>query len=144
MNAVECTQVLPSAQSSLDVLQGKPGSWIDVGRDILQRSALIAGGLWLAGDKDVVKKSLIASTVIEAFVLLEAGAHLEKQKAKARPMLPRVQRRIRQITQYPHYQQRWLTGQAAYYHPGQPQTYSQYRYGQGNLYVASQPYGWMY
>jgi len=62
--------VLPSARAAADLVAGQPGALLDVAGTLALRSALIAAGLFLAGERRaLVKKSLYAALAIEAFVI---------------------------------------------------------------------------
>lgn len=80
---VQCEpQAFPSAQTVLDIRDGKPGAWWKAGVDMLGRAGLVSLGLYLAGDREnIVVKSLAVSSVIEASVIMVAlGKRAEKQK----------------------------------------------------------------
>lgn len=66
----ESALVLPSARAAADLVAGRPGSLAEVAGTVAMRSALVAVGLALAGERrELLKKSVFAALAIEAFVL---------------------------------------------------------------------------
>lgn len=67
-------QLLPSAQSAMDWVDGKPWSGLRLSRDLVGRAALIWVGLKLAGEKDeAAKKALAGALAIETAVVTLAA-----------------------------------------------------------------------
>lgn len=72
--APQCRQLLPSAQTALDLQNRRPGSWMLVLRDTAIRAIPIGVGLYVAGEREsVVKKALAGSAAIETAVLFLAS-----------------------------------------------------------------------
>lgn len=69
-SSLPSSQLLPSASNALAFVRGERGAWLQVGRDIILRSAIAGVGLHLAGEREaLVKKSLAVACSIEAVVL---------------------------------------------------------------------------
>lgn len=69
-SSLPSSQLLPSASSALAFVRGERGAWLQVGRDIILRSAIAGVGLHLAGEREaLVKKSLAVACSIKAVVL---------------------------------------------------------------------------
>lgn len=70
--------LVPSHSSARDLVAGVPGAAERVGLHFVQRSALLAGALLIAGERRrVVRYALAGSAAIEAFVLWWAWRHRE-------------------------------------------------------------------
>jgi hypothetical protein len=62
----------PSVQAVYDLIDGKEGAALDVAKWTAVRAGLIGAGLFIGGErsfKGIVVKSLIASLVVEGFVI---------------------------------------------------------------------------
>lgn len=78
----ECKQVFPSAQTVVDIADGKPGAWFRAASDMIGRAGIIGLGLYVAGDREnLVKKSIFASAAIETTVILIAMAKRREKQA---------------------------------------------------------------
>jgi len=72
-------QLLPSATSAIDFVEGKRGSTGPLLRDMFLRGLLCTVGInLLTGDQEPLKKGMAASVFIESFVLL--AAHTNKKR----------------------------------------------------------------
>lgn len=65
---------LPSSTSACALVQGEPGAGVLVLGHLLARAVIIAAGLALAGERSVVRTSLIAAAAIEAAALAWASS----------------------------------------------------------------------
>jgi len=73
---------LPSVQAATKVWTGQPGAWHAVFGSMIQRAAIVAPALWLAGTRQ--HKRLAWSTfavvaAIEVAVLLEVRSQIQSQ-----------------------------------------------------------------
>jgi len=67
-------QILPSAQSAIDWIDGKPWASVPLIRDLLGRAVIVAMGLYLSGvSEDVLKKGIAGALAIEFFVVVRAA-----------------------------------------------------------------------
>ena len=66
----------PSMQAAFDLYDGKHGALNKVILSFLARGVMIAGGLYLAGERDRLwKNALVASATVELFVLTWTASH---------------------------------------------------------------------
>lgn len=68
---------LPSGQSAIELMEGKPGAGVKVIGHTLLRAGLIAVGLYAAGDRGekLYTRALGSACAIEAFVLVWVAAN---------------------------------------------------------------------
>jgi hypothetical protein len=70
---------LPSDAAAQKLLAGKPGAVVDVAFWTSVRAALIAGGLWVVGDRHKLwLKGYAGALAVEVFMLLWAATHREE------------------------------------------------------------------
>lgn len=76
----EDPRVLPSAQAAANFIEGRPGAAVEVVATVAARALIIAGGLFVAGErKRLLPYSLAGAVAIEIFVLASVRNALEKR-----------------------------------------------------------------
>tara|TARA_Y100001963_G_scaffold45311_1_gene63870 strand:+ start:4352 stop:4600 length:249 start_codon:yes stop_codon:yes gene_type:complete len=70
---------LPSSVHSYDFIHGKKNSIYGIASDILSRAGLISIGLLILNKKDILRTSLVVSSVIELSVLLYTKTELNRE-----------------------------------------------------------------
>lgn len=73
---------LPSIIAAEALLKGEEGAWGKILWSLLQRSAIIAPALYLAGERErILKYTAFSAIAIELVVLWEVKKQLEKKDA---------------------------------------------------------------
>ncbi len=77
---------LPSETAAKSALGGESGGWAKVAGTLLQRAALVGAGLYLFGNRQgVIRNALVASAVIQAFVLYETYSAGKEKRPEVSP-----------------------------------------------------------
>lgn len=73
---------LPSVQAAEAVWTDQPGAWAKVATSMLERAAIVAPALWVAGEREpkgLAVKTLTVVAAIEAVVLWQVRRQLESK-----------------------------------------------------------------
>jgi len=77
---------LPSETAAKSALVGETGGWAKVAGTFVQRAALVGAGLYLFGNRQgVIRNALVASAVIQAFVLYETYSAGKEKRPEVSP-----------------------------------------------------------